>query len=480
MKKMRSRLNTTDHLCNQDNPPFPHHCNVAITTTKISSADPGLIGAVIFFLAMVLFQGQTFERLYDSGQHDLRAYMACAHDMVAGRHIYKTRQRVVPESPILNNNVPPYVYPPLLGVILIPATTTSYETFKHVWFFLNFFFVLHGIFLAVSILPFGPKRSIAFLMVSGVMLGSNMFHWLLHAAQVDAFSIWLSTLSLWLFNRKKWIASAVIICVAAWIKVTPGLFLIYLLTRGTRRFFLYATFSGIALGLIQFVSFPDEFLYFFHTTLFQKMPSPTRAPIMQSLWSLSELLVVPGNDTKVFNAPYQFHTLLSALKTIVVFFAVAVLFRKRGGKTGQFLGFAVCSSVSVLITDMSWMMRFVWNFISIAAILHVISRPAKTWQKSLLIPSGVFFLLLNLEFVWKGALGELPGWKAIFSAGPSLFALFSTIFLGTVCIIHSTWSPPVQWIIEFYKKRKTGSVPKPSLTATNTRNIKTISRETIQ
>ncbi|MBN2719449.1 MAG: DUF2029 domain-containing protein [Deltaproteobacteria bacterium] len=414
----------------------------------------GLIGAIIFFCAMALYQGQTFERLYDSGQHDLRAYLACAHDMISNRHIYKTYHRSIPKDPILNSNVPPFVYPPLLGILMIPASIVSYDTFKHVWFFMNFFFLLHGIFLIVSILSFGPNRSIAFLLVSGLMLGSNMFHWLLHSAQVDAFSIWLSTLSLWLFNRQKWFASAVFICAAAWVKVTPGIFFLYFLTRGSRRFAIYAFGTGAVLGVIQYVSFPDEFLYFFQKTLFEKMPTPTRAPIMQSLWALCDLVVASGNDANTLNAPNHFRTLLLVMKIVVVFFATAVLLRKREGATGLSMGFAVCGSVSILITDMSWMMRFVWNYISIAAVLKIISSPFNKKQKAILIPLGVFFILLNLDSVWKAAFGELHEWKTVFIAGPGLFAFFSTIFVGTFCIIRSNWSPPVQWIYEFVWRKK--------------------------
>ncbi|MBN2340382.1 MAG: DUF2029 domain-containing protein [Deltaproteobacteria bacterium] len=411
------------------------------------TASPGLIGALIFFCAIALFHGQTFKRLYNSGQHDLRAYLACAHDMIDGRPIYKTYHRVIPEDPILNDHVPPFVYPPLLGALLIPATVVAYDDFKHVWFFLNFFFLLHGIFLAVSILPFASNRSIAFLLVGGVMLGSDMFHWLLHAAQVDAFTIWLSTLSLWFFEKKKWMAGAVFICLAAWIKITPGIFLVYFLTRGTRRFAIYAAAIGIGLGLIQFAAFPNDFLYFFHKTLFEKMPTPSRAPTMQSLWALSEMFLVPGNGINILNAPNLVQPLLLILKAVVALFAIAVVLRKRVDVTGRFLEFAVCSCVAVLITDMSWMMRFVWNFIPIIAILHVISGATKRWEKSLLIPFGIFLILLNLEVVWKGALGELQGWKAVFAAGPGLCALFSVILLGTLCMIRSQWSAPMQWLI---------------------------------
>ncbi len=416
-------------------------------TVKVS----GVAGAILFFCAMLLLQGRNFEKLYDSSQHDLRAYLACAHNIVAGRHMYTTHHQAIPEDPTLTSDVPKYLYPPLLGMLMIPTTVFSYDTFKHIWFFLNFFFLFHGIFLAVTLLPFGRFRSTAFFLVSAVFVGSDILPWLLRTAQADGFVIWMSTVSLWLFHRQKWLASAILISAAAWIKVTPGLFFVYMITRGNLRFTLWAVASGLVLGLIQFGAFPEEFRYFFTDTISNEMPNPMQPPVMQSLWSLAKILVVPWRGRLVFDAPEQFESLLLWMKIGVAAFTGAVLLRKRTSADDLLLGFAVCCSASLLITDISWIMRFIWSFISTAALLFVATTAQRWWTKALFVPLCVFAMLLNMGMVWKGAFAPLTEWRAIFIVGPALHALFCTVFLGTLCMIKSEWIWPIQKGVAFVR-----------------------------
>ncbi len=413
-------------------------------TDSISAERPAVVAAFLFFLFMALSQAGAFEQLYSSTQHDLRAYVACAHNILADRHIYQTHHQAVPEDPTLTADVPKFLYPPLLGMLMIPLSPLSYDTIKHIWFFANFFFILHGIFLAVSILPLQRFRLPAFFVLAALSLGSDAFSWLLRTAQVDGFALYLSLLALYFFHREKWAAAALFICMASWVKVTPGIFFIYLLTRGPRRFAIQAVIAGIMLGLAQIATVQGEFFYFFTNTISEDMPSALRPPSMQSLHALCQLLLVPFRGAHVFDAPQQVESLLLALKIAVSLAAVAVMLRRREGSDGLFAGFAVCSAVSLLVTDVSWMMRFSWNVITAAAILCFLFRVRNRAAALVLFPVGALILLLDLSSVWKGLFGPLVEWKALFIAGPSLHALLATVILLGISLHRSQWSPFVQ------------------------------------
>jgi len=413
-------------------------------TDSISAERPAVVAAFLFFLFMALSQAGAFEQLYSSTQHDLRAYVACAHNILADRHIYQTHHQAVPEDPTLTADVPKFLYPPLLGMLMIPLSPLSYDTIKHIWFFANFFFILHGIFLAVSILPLQRFRLPAFFVLAALSLGSDAFSWLLRTAQVDGFALYLSLLALYFFHREKWAAAALFICMASWVKVTPGIFFIYLLTRGPRRFAIQAVIAGIMLGLAQIATVQGEFFYFFTNTISEDMPSALRPPSMQSLHALCQLLLVPFRGAHVFDAPQQVESLLLALKIAVSLAAVAVMLRRREGSDGLFAGFAVCSAVSLLVTDVSWMMRFSWNVITAAAILRFLFRVRNRAAALVLFPVGALILLLDLSSVWKGLFGPLVEWKALFIAGPSLHALLATVILLGISLHRSQWSPFVQ------------------------------------
>ena len=401
---------------------------------------------LLFFVVIFASQFDKFDKLYESSQHDLRAYIACSHNIRAERNIYTTHHQEIPEDTTLTRDVPQYFYPPLLGMLFMPATAVaSYDTIKHIWFFLNFLFLLHSILLAVSILPFGSHRAAAFFTISGIMVGSNVFSWLLRTAQIDGLVIYLSLLSLYAFYRKKWILSAVIICIATWIKLTPLIFQVCLAVRGNRRYLIAAISGMLGLALVQYAAAPTDFGYFFTDSLFKDGPSKMPIPVMQSLWSLFQLLFVPSRRYQVFEYPDMFEQLLMGAKIVAAILTTVVLVRKRDDRTGLFYAFAVCSSFSLLITDISWIMRFVWNLVTVSAIGYGILNSSKGVVGWLVIQVGAILILLNMEPILITLFSTSPILKTVLKAGPSLHALGALILLTALSIRNSRWIAPIEF-----------------------------------
>ena len=407
---------------------------------------------VLLFLVVLVFQSRDFKKAYSSSQHDLKAYVACAHNILNGRHIYRTHHRPIPEDPTLGKSPPRYLYPPLLGILLIPLTLLSFDIIRQIWFFANFFFVLHTAYLVVKVLPFRRARAAAFFLVSAAAVGSDPFIWLIRTAQVDACVMYLCTAGLYHFGCRRYLLAASLVAVATWIKVTPGIFLLYFFLRGNFRFRCSAVITAIVPVVLQAAVCQEEFLYFF-TDVLHHMPNLNRAPAMQSLWVLSSLLVIPYKKRAVFNCPECFDALLFALKGIVAAISAAVLVRFKRGRPSLVYGFAVCSACSILIVDFSWMMRFIANLITSAALIYLIYDTSSRSTKVALGVLGTLSIAVNNSFIWRKLLGPLDGWKSVFLCGPSLHALIALLLLGIAVIRRSEWIPLVQRLLDLLKNK---------------------------
>lgn len=386
-------------------------------------------------LAFSLYAGHNrIIKRYNSSQHDLRAYIACAHNILSGRHIYKTHHRKIPEDPTLTSNVPKYLYPPLMGMLMIPASLMPYADFKNVWFFLNIFFVLGSIGFFVAALPKSKLKTATFFFSAAIIINAESLDWLLRTAQADAFVLFLSVLSLFFYTKKNFFISALLIVVASWAKVTPGLLCLLLVTRGNKKFIIYAAVFSIALFLAQLIAVGDQFFYFFTKTLTKDIPGPMRAPIMQSLWSLTQLALAPYKKRLILDYPHMTEPVLTGLKIFVIAVSLFILIRRSKTNLKLAQAFAALSCVSMLITDTSWVMRFVWSTSSISLIVFfVLSLPKRLSSLPAAI-IGIAVVLLNCSFLLHTLLGPLSGWKAIFIGGSGLSAFFSMIYITVLSL----------------------------------------------
>ncbi|MBN2804870.1 MAG: DUF2029 domain-containing protein [Deltaproteobacteria bacterium] len=411
--------------------------------------------SIAFFLYILLLRVNNLKQQYTAPQHDLRAYLACAHNIVDGRHIYKTHHKYIPGDPTLSTHIPKYIYPPLMGMILIPFNSIPYTTFKKYWFFLNLFLIFHAILLSVTLLGFKQFRWPVFFAISAVMIGSDPVRLLLYTAQADALAIYLSLLALYFFNKQKWLPAAILIAVASWTKVTPGIFFIYFLTRGNLKFTIYALSSAIILMMLQLGAVgKSQFLYFF-TDIAKEMPETLPAPSMESLWSLFSLIFIPHEQYYILNKPHLLVPFVVTFKLITMAIITIPMLRTGSKKESLFMGFAILSSASLLITDISWMMRFVWNLVTIAALFYISGNIKTRITAYLTLALTVMLLLLNNTYLWMYAFkGDLSGWRGIITGGVAVHAFISLLIITPYYLKGSTFSLPVIKTIKLYKSTK--------------------------
>ena len=404
------------------------------TVNKDTGSKTSLYVALLFiFISMAGLRYNTIENLFTSSQHDLRAYLGCAHNILNNRPIYTTHHQIIPEDLTLTRDVPKYTYPPLLGIVMIPATLLSYDSFKHIWFFLNLFFVFHGILLLALLMPVKRDTAITlFAVISSVAIGSDWILWLLRTAQSDAFTAYLVVLGLYFFEKNHLIASATLIAMAAWLKVTPGLVFLYMITRGNRKYFIYSVAAGLFFMLVQIAAVQGQFIDLFTKVLPERMSSPFPAPSMQSLWSLVHLLVDPiSRRYKMFDAPQYADTMLLLLQIFIASIALLIFARRTKDIFTRFYGFAICAAASLLLTNSSWMMRYSWSYIFLSAVFTATVRSRHIFT---VLPLGVIIIMLHLDFILHSFFERYTGAEQLLLWAPGFSAAASILFLSFIVV----------------------------------------------
>jgi len=261
--------------------------------------------------------------LLKNDQHDLRAYLAAAHNLRAGRDIY-ARYVKIPEDPTLTRPIPQYLYPPLLAILFVPLSFLPFSKVRYIWQAICAALIIHTVILVA------PGATCAALVLLILLLGSP-FWWHQRCGQVDIFIFWLVAVGYTLFADGEYLMAGLIIACACWCKITPGLVALYLMTFSA-QFALSFVLFGLMFLIIQ-LPIRGMWRYFVHILPFHaKFRYPL--PYAQSLSAL-----IPRKCA--YNA-------LKILLLCGVFFV-----------RDPFVGVALCCICMMLVPNIGWNMAFV-------------------------------------------------------------------------------------------------------------------------
>lgn len=138
-----------------------------------------------------------------------------------------------------------YIIPPFFAIVCAPVAALGWKAFYIIWFIISFVGIAASAALCVKIAQPGAKRE-GLILLSGLVL-------LLCArpvisdfqnGQVNSLIFTMVAVSLFLFVRKQDAASGIIMALAASIKMTAGIFLLYFLLKGA-----FKTAGGMVLAL---------------------------------------------------------------------------------------------------------------------------------------------------------------------------------------------------------------------------------------
>jgi len=269
---------------------------------------------------------------------DLEVYVYAARDLLAGQDIYQT------QTPLGLW----YIYPPIAAVLMVPLVLGPYPLWQVVW---------TGLLVAAqnSVLGrVGVRRGWVLAVVSAcVVVAVEPIRTTLGYGQVNTFLMFLVFADLLPARpgQRRIVPQGTLIGLAAAIKLTPLLFLVFLLLLGRRRAFLVGTVTFVALTAIGAVVMWQGTITFFTGLL----GGDTKTSGPQYVGNQS----LVGVTTRLLGA--QTSATLLGLGIAAVVGLLALLVGLSWWRRGE-PGFAVALGgvATCLASPLSWTHHWVW------------------------------------------------------------------------------------------------------------------------
>ncbi len=142
-----------------------------------------------------------------------------------------------------------YIYPPFLAVVLRPITHLSYHRANQAWFLLNTLLFAGTVLLLAS----WRRRGVGLLATGGILFASLGFHPTFRAfqcGQVSLLILFLLTAAFWLLERDRDPAAGAMVGVAAALKLTPAILILFFLAARRYRAAAGSLAAGAAALLV--------------------------------------------------------------------------------------------------------------------------------------------------------------------------------------------------------------------------------------
>ena len=286
---------------------------------------------------------------------DLQVYQYTVADLLAGQDIYATR------TPFWNL---PFIYPPIAAVLMLPIAFGPYALWQVVW--------TGGLVWAQnSVLKrCGVRRGWVLALISaGLVLVVEPIRTTLGYGQINTFLMALVVIDLLpdLPGEKRRIPRGWLIGLAAALKLTPALFLIFALAVGLRWVFVHGSLSFLVFTGIGFVVQPRASAHFWGNLAHGDTGAPASLLYVGNQAITGLLTRVARDDSPVVVVAAM------ALAAVVAVLAVlvAVHWWRRGEKV---FAVALVGMTTCLASPLSWTHHYVWVVVLGVAVL--LGRPA--------------------------------------------------------------------------------------------------------
>lgn len=341
---------------------------------------------------------------------DLQVYAYTVHDLLAGKDIYATR------TPFWNL---PFIYPPIAALIMVPIAFGRYVMWQVLW--------TAGLVWAQNTVlkRCGVRRGwVLGLMAVAVVLVVEPIRTTLGYGQINTFLMAFCMIDLIpdrtmidtrAADRRagRLLPAGILTGLAAALKLTPALFVVFALALGRRKLFARAVITFLALAAIAAVIQPHASLHFWRDLATGNTGAPS-GPIYvgnQSLTGVATRLTDSASSSVVVGA-LGFGALVAVASLIV-----SVHWWRRGEKV---FAFGLVGMTTCLVAPLSWTHHHVWVLpLGIGALL---STRLPRWAKFLAtFWAGYVSLCLMLMILPYGGTPELhynAGQEIIADAGP--------------------------------------------------------------
>ncbi|MEU7838540.1 glycosyltransferase 87 family protein [Nonomuraea sp. NPDC049129] len=314
------------------------------------------IAALVIAVAVAPLVQQWLTNPDDQRLVDLDVYRTGGQMILDGRAVYEF---ATPAPQLL-----PFTYPPVAAMLAVLLAKMSWETAQWVW--------TAGVFVSLAVVVAYSFRGVlsahregwaryapwlfAFLMVACTYLMPIRDQ--VRFGQVDILLVALCLADC--VARRPWWPRGFLIGLATAVKLTPGVFLIYLLVTRQWRTFFMAAFAAALLTLLPFVVIPQDAADFWFSALFDpNRLGANAATTNQSIRGMLIRLYLPDAVTSV---------IWIALVAVVGWYGF------RGARAAYqakdpITAVALVGLMAVLLSPVAWIHHLAWVVVVLGAIV---------------------------------------------------------------------------------------------------------------
>jgi alpha-1,2-mannosyltransferase len=300
-------------------------------------------GAAVFAISLAAFAMYIHVVGFDG--YDLSCYLMGGDAYTHGLPVYNQR---------LHGDGSHFVYPPVTLLVFAPLSSLPYGIVVAAHLTLGILALWAVVWLTFRMLGFGNNTALVFvcLGITGCALWLQPVFDTLNVGQINAILMFLVVAGFAL-NRRMPTLAGVTIGVAAAVKLTPAIFIVYILLTRRFRVALMAIASAALLTCIGFVvAWADSVQYWlqgtFADTAYLIEPIAIDDVSNQSL---------NGVALRFFGDSGRTVWLVLALVVGIGGLAVAVRAERRGAPVA---GLLTCAITSLLISPLSWHEHWIW------------------------------------------------------------------------------------------------------------------------
>ncbi|MFC6086845.1 glycosyltransferase 87 family protein [Sphaerisporangium aureirubrum] len=317
---------------------------------------------------------------------DLDVYRSGGMSLLQGLPVY---DMITPAPQLL-----PFTYPPIAAMLAVPLALMSWPVVQWVWTL--------GVFLCLGVTVWysfrealaraRPRWAMPLLLALLVAAASLLMpiRDQVRFGQVDILLVMLCVADC--LARRPWWPRGLLIGLATAVKLTPGVFLIYLLITGfgrdglpgQRRAFYMAAFTAALLTILPFLVMPhDAAGFWFSALLDSERLGANNATTNQSIRGMLLRLYLPGWLTAV---------LWLALVAVVAWYG----FRhaRRALLAGDRLtAVALTGLMAVLISPVAWIHHLAWVVVVLAALAGPWDGTVRPWRVWTVAGAWIYYVV---------------------------------------------------------------------------------------
>jgi len=323
---------------------------------------------------------------------DLEVYRTGAQSVLQGLPVYDF---VTPAPQLL-----PFTYPPIAVLLAIPLAWMSWPVAQWVW--------TAGIFVALAVTVrhafraalegpdgrfAGPWAPLAFGLLTAACTYLMPIRDQVRFGQIDILLVMLCLVDL--SARRPWWPRGMLIGLATAVKLTPGVFLVYLLITGfgrdgsreQRQTFFMACFTAALLTLAPFAVIPQDAADFWFSALLDSdRVGANAATTNQSIRGMLLRIYLPDAVTTA---------IWLALVAVVAWYGFR--FARRAFRDGDpMTAIALTGLMAVLLSPIAWIHHLAWIVVVLGAVVATGRDPARLW-----LAAGIW-LYYVLTIPWWG------------------------------------------------------------------------------